>query len=126
MLLGRAVVSEVIKKTTITNLSAITCGTRSTNPVSLLESDRLPLIIEQLKPLADWVLFDAPPVIACNDARTLAARMEGVIMVIEAEKTRWEVFNSASQRMESSAAKILGAVLNKRQMYIPDWAYNKL
>ena len=47
-------------------------------------------------------------------------------MVIEAEKTRWEVFNSARQRMENSAAKILGAVLNKRQMHIPDWAYNKL
>ena len=60
------------KKTTIANLSAITCGTRSSNPFSLLESDRLPLIIEQLKPLADWVLFDAPPVISCNDARVLA------------------------------------------------------
>jgi len=126
VLLGRAAVSEVIKKTTMSKLFAITGGTRSTNPSSLLESDRLPLIIEQLKPLADWVLFDAPPVIACNDARTLAARMDGVIMVIEAEKTRWEVFNSARQRMESSAANILGAVLNKRQMHIPGWAYNKL
>jgi capsular exopolysaccharide synthesis family protein len=126
VLLGRAAVSEVIKKTTISNLFAITCGTRSTTPSSLLESDQLLLIIEQLKPLADWVLFDAPPVIACNDARTLAARMDGVIMVIEAEKTRCEVVNSARQRMESSAANILGAVLNKRQMHIPGWAYNKL
>ena len=46
--------------------------------------------------------------------------------MIEAEKTRREVLNSARQRMENSSGKILGAVLNKRQMHIPEWAYNIL
>jgi protein-tyrosine kinase len=126
LLLGKAAVADAVKITSAANLSAITCGTHSSNPFALLESNRLPLIIEQLKSLADWVLFDAPPVIACNDAGALAAKLDGVIMVIEAEKTRWEVVNSARQRMENSSGKILGAVLNKRQMHIPDWAYNIL
>jgi protein-tyrosine kinase len=126
LLIGRAGVADAVKKSSATNLSVITCGTRSSNPFALLESSRLPLIIEQLKSLADWVLFDAPPVIACNDAGALAAKLDGVIMVIEAETTRSEVVNSARQRMENSSAKILGAVLNKRQMHIPDWAYNIL
>ena len=89
-------------------------------------SDRLPLFIEQIKNLADWVLFDAPPVMTFNDARVLAPIVDGVIMVIEAEKTRWEVVNSARQRMEQGTGKILGAVLNKRKMHLPDWAYNML
>jgi capsular exopolysaccharide synthesis family protein len=126
LLTGKAAVADAVKKTAVENLSAITCGTRSSNPFALLESSQLPLIIEQLKPLADWVLFDAPPVIASNDAGALAAKLDGVIMVIEAEKTRWEVVNNARQRMEKSSGKILGAVLNKRQMHIPDWAYNIL
>jgi protein-tyrosine kinase len=126
LLLGKAAVADAVKITSAANLSAITCGTRSSNPFALLESNRLLLIIEQLKSLADWVLFDAPPVIACNDAGVLAAKLDGVIMVIEAEKTRWEVVNSARKRMENSSGKILGAVLNKRQMHIPGWAYNKL
>jgi capsular exopolysaccharide synthesis family protein len=126
LLTGKAAVADAVKKTAVENLSAITCGTRSSNPFALLESSQLPLIIEQLKPLADWVLFDAPPVISCNDAGALAAKLDGVIMVIEAEKTRWEVVNSARQRMGKSSGKILGAVLNKRQMHIPDWAYNIL
>ena len=37
VLLGRAAVADVIKKTTISNLSVITCGTRSSNPFSLLD-----------------------------------------------------------------------------------------
>ena len=71
LLLGRAAVADAVKKSSAPNLSAITCGTRSSNPFALLESSRLPLIIEQLKSLADWVLFDAPPVISCNDAACL-------------------------------------------------------
>jgi capsular exopolysaccharide synthesis family protein len=126
LLLGRAAVAEAVKKSSTANLSAITCGTRSSNPFALLESSRLSLIIEQLKPLADWVLFDTPPVISCNDACVLAPKVDGVIMVLEAEKTRREVLNSARQRMENNSSKILGAVLNKRQMHIPDWAYNIL
>jgi capsular exopolysaccharide synthesis family protein len=126
VLLGRAAVADAIKKTTISNLSVITSGTRSSNPFSLLDADRLPLCIEQIKNLADWVLFDAPPVMTFNDARVLAPIVDGVIMVIEAEKTRWEVVNSARQRMEQGTGKILGAVLNKRKMHLPHWAYKML
>jgi capsular exopolysaccharide synthesis family protein len=126
VLLGRSAVADTIKKTHISNLSVITCGTRSSNPFALLDSNRLPPFIEQMKTLADWVLFDAPPVIAYNDARVLAPHIDGVIMVIEAEKTRWEVVNSARQRIGNDTGKILGAVLNKRQMHVPHWVYNML
>ncbi len=126
LLLDRVTLTEVIKKTPVHTLSVVTCGTRSASPFSLLESNRLALLIEQTKPLADWILFDSPPVITYNDAQTLSTRIDGVIMVIEAEKTRWEVVNSARQRLDNGTGKIVGAVLNKRQMHIPDWAYKML
>jgi Mrp family chromosome partitioning ATPase len=52
--------------------------------------------------------------------------MDGVIMVLQAESTRWEVAQSARERIESEKVKVLGAVLNRRQMYIPHWAYRML
>jgi Mrp family chromosome partitioning ATPase len=52
--------------------------------------------------------------------------MDGVIMVIEAENTRWEVAQSARERIASERIHILGAVLNRRKMYIPEWAYRRL
>ena len=79
-----------------------------------------------MKPYFDWVLFDSPCIHSCNDASTLAAKMDGVVMVVQAEKTRWEVAQSAKERIESEKIKILGAVLNKRKMLIPAWAYKIL
>jgi len=48
------------------------------------------------------------------------------MMVVEAENTRWEVAQSAKERIESDKVKLLGVVLNRRKMYIPDWAYKML
>ena len=61
-----------------------------------------------------------------NDSCTLATKMDGVMMVIEAENTRWEVARSAKDRIESEKVKLLGVVLKRRKMYIPDWAYKML
>ena len=48
------------------------------------------------------------------------------IMVLQAESTRWEVAQSAKERIEHDRVKILGTVLNRRKMYIPQWAYRML
>ena len=52
--------------------------------------------------------------------------MDGVVLVVQAENTRWEVAQSAKERIEDENIKILGAVLNKRKMHIPGWAYKIL
>ncbi|NOQ87098.1 MAG: capsular biosynthesis protein, partial [Deltaproteobacteria bacterium] len=117
---------EIVKETPISNLSVITGGIPHTSPSSIFESSSLDALIEQMKTRADWVLFDSPPINSYNDSRTLATKMDGVVMVVQAEKTRWEVAQSARQRMESDKVKILGVVLNKRQMHIPEWAYKML
>jgi Mrp family chromosome partitioning ATPase len=79
-----------------------------------------------MKTQADWVMFDAPHINSYDDSIALAARVDGVIMVVEAEKTRWEVAEHAKQRVENSNGKILGVILNKRQSHIPDWLYKRL
>ena len=79
-----------------------------------------------MKAEAEWVLFDSPPINSFNDSIALAHRVDAVVMVVEAEKTRWEVAQSAKQRVESGNGKILGIVLNKRRYYIPKFIYKRL
>jgi capsular exopolysaccharide synthesis family protein len=117
---------EVVKETPVHNLSVVTGGIPHTNPSSIVESSLLDTLIEQMKTRFDWVLFDSPPINAYNDSRTLATKVDGVVMVVQAEKTRWEVADSARQRMEHDNINILGVVLNKRKMHIPEWAYKML
>lgn len=126
LLTGGNSLNDAIKKTEIPNLSVITSGVPPANASSIFQSKLLDALLEQMKQQADWVLFDAPPIHSYNDASTLAAKMDGVIMVLQAESTRWEVAQSARERIESEKVKILGAVLNRRKMYIPQWAYRLL
>lgn len=133
----------MIKKNRFDNLFVITSGSLPSvlpsnnrgpltvdcglyNPSILFESKSLDAHIEKMKKQADWVLFDSPPINSFNDSIALAHRVDGVVMVVEAEKTRWEVAQSAKQRVESGNGKILGIVLNKRRYYIPEFIYKRL
>ena len=126
LLQGKSSLIDVIKKTRIPNLSVITCGATSSNPFSLFDSEAITAIIASIKEQAGWVLFDAPPLNSYNDAISLAMKTDGVVLVVEAEKTRWEVAQKVRRQLDEGGIRILGAVLNKRQMRIPGWAYKML
>ena len=126
LLLGKKDLSRVIKETKINNLSIITSGSTHSNPSSILESAFFASVTEQMKEYATWILFDAPSINSFNDSSTLAAKVDGIIMVVQAESTRWEVAQNAKERIENGKIKLLGVILNKRKMYIPDWIYKML
>jgi len=139
LLLGKSTVHEVVKKTPFDNLFLITSGTPPPNlsldhgpwtvdpsPSIILKSNPLDSDIEEIKAEADWIFFDCPPVNSSNTSLVLSGKVDGVVLVVEAEKTRWEVAQSARQQIESANGKILGAILNKRRFYIPGWLYKRL
>lgn len=126
LLLGQRTLMEVIKPTSLDNLFVVTCGADCPSPSVVFESKSLDFHIGKMKGQADWVLFDSPPINLFNDAMILASRVDGVVMVIQAEKTRWEVVHRAKQRIENSNQNIVGVVLNKRRFYIPGWLYHRL
>lgn len=126
LLSGNLTLKDVIKKTEVKNLSVITSGVPPSNPFSLFESNSWEYLIAQMKTQAYWVLFDSSPINVYNDACPLAAKMDGVVMVVEAEKTRWEVAQNAKERIRNGKVNLLGIILNRRKMHIPDWAYKLL
>jgi protein-tyrosine kinase len=126
LLLGNLTLGEVIKQTDVPNLSMTTCGTPHPNPFVLLESDSLKDHVEDMKANADWVLLDCPTITSCNDAASLAGSVDGLILVLEAEKTRWEVAENARKSIKGGNGNVLGVVLNKRRYHIPNWLYKRL
>jgi protein-tyrosine kinase len=124
LLSGQCSLNEVIKKSKIDNISIITAGIVHSNPISLFESESFGAHIDQMKTQSPWILFDSPPVISYIDSSVMASKMNGVVLILRAEKTRSEVAQSAKERIELGHGKILGVILNRRKMYIPQWAYN--
>jgi protein-tyrosine kinase len=73
----------------------------------------------------DLVIVDYPQEMLANGA-VMTSKVDGVIIVIEAEKTRWQVASNLKERIIKSGGNILGVVFNKRRHYIPQFIYDRL
>jgi capsular exopolysaccharide synthesis family protein len=126
VLLGSAEVKYVTKNTRFSNLSIVTGGVPPSNPSLALGSKSVCYMIDRLKSQADWILLDAPPVNEFTDAMALCSEIDGTVLVVQAEKTKWEVALRAKQRLDDAKTTVVGVVLNKRKLHIPEWVYKLL
>jgi protein-tyrosine kinase len=74
----------------------------------------------------DFTFLDLPPLSGSSDALPVGELLDGVLLVVQSERVRWPVAKRFLTQMMRSGAKPLGAVLNKRRQYIPNWAYRTL
>lgn len=108
------------------NLHVLPCGGRHAEFVTLLESERFDRFLTKAREVFDYVVLDAPPVHGSSECRVLCTKVDGVVLVIEAGKTRRQVALNAKKQLEEAGGKILGVVLNKRRFYIPEFIYRRL
>jgi capsular exopolysaccharide synthesis family protein len=126
LLSGRRSLTEVMHRFSLNGLNIIPGGTPIADSLSLQDLGELDSALDVMKAFADWIIFSCPPVNTYNDAAALAGMVHGVVLVIKAETTRWEVAQSAKTRLENAGANILGVVLNDRRHHIPEWIYKRL
>jgi protein-tyrosine kinase len=79
-----------------------------------------------LKDKFDLIIVDSPPATIFPDGPGLVSQVDGVVLVVEAEKTRWPVALSVKEKISKSGGNILGVVFNKRNFYIPKWFYKRI
>lgn len=111
-----AMASLPLQDTGVEGLSVLTSGPLPPNPADLMGSQRMEEVIAALVEGADLVFFDTPPIAAVTDAAVLATRVDGVLLVIGAGKTRREYARIAVQRLEQVNARLVGTVLTGVQM----------
>jgi len=73
----------------------------------------------------ELVVIDLPQAVFSNGP-SIASLVDGVVIVVEAEKTRWQVALSMKETIIKSGGTVLGVVFNKRRLYIPQFIYNRL
>jgi non-specific protein-tyrosine kinase len=100
-----------LQETTVDGLRLLSSGPKPPNPADMLGAQKLDKIIESLTMDADIVLFDAPPVVAVTDAAVLGAKVDGVLLVISAGKTRRDHAQRAKELLEKANVRIIGAAL---------------
>ncbi len=108
---------SVIKTASVKDLDIITSGPIPPNPSELLQSESMGNFLEDLKKKYDYILLDTPPVGMVTDAAILAAKSDGIILVVTSGKTHIDEAKRAKQLLLNVDAKILGVVLNKVNRY---------
>ncbi|HLY54293.1 MAG TPA: hypothetical protein VKS60_01975 [Stellaceae bacterium] len=83
-------------------------------------------LLNRLRNHYDFILVDGGNMRSGAFSPILARAVDGVVLVIEAERTRAPVVEQAVELLEASRAKLLGAVLNKRRFHIPGVFYDSL
>jgi Mrp family chromosome partitioning ATPase len=91
-----------------------------------VNSPRADAFWERLRQNFDLVLVDSLPAATSADGLAISSKVDGVILVLEAEKTRWPVVERLRDSIARSGGKVLGIVFNKRRHYIPKWVYRRL
>ena len=108
------------------NLHIQTAGILGLRAAGLFESPKFDHFIETARNRFDHVILDCPPVAAFSETRVIAGKVGGVIMVVNAGKTRQKVALRTKNDLIEAGAEILGTVLNRRTFHIPYWVYKRL
>jgi succinoglycan biosynthesis transport protein ExoP len=95
------------------DLDLIPSGPVPPNPTDLIASVRMHAVIEELASKYDVVIIDSPPILGLADAPLMGALTDGVIMVIEADRSRRGHLKASLRRLRAMRPNLLGAALTK-------------
>jgi protein-tyrosine kinase len=83
-------------------------------------------LLQELKEEFDLILIDSPSAISSSGCLLLTSIVDGVVLVVQAGKTRWQAVNKVKESIIAHNGNILGVVLNKRRYPIPDFIYRRI
>lgn len=83
-------------------------------------------LYRRLRDEFELIVVDCPAVASGDYLELAPEAADGVILVVQAETTRPAVVAHAKGQIEQAGGNMLGAVLNRRGDYIPDFLYRML
>ena len=95
----------------VEGLSVLTSGPLPPNPADVVASHRMDDVIVTLRKKVEYILFDAPPVLAVTDAALLGLKVDGVLLVLRAGTSRRDRAARTKEELERVKVPIVGTVL---------------
>jgi polysaccharide biosynthesis transport protein len=111
-LLDPSKLDETIIDTTVPNLWVLPAGPTPPNPADIMLSEAFGRLLDSLKGRFDRLVIDSPPVCLVTDAVVASTRVDAVVFVVRAGKTRKEGAKRALRALRDVGATLPGFVLN--------------
>ena len=114
---------SLLQETPVPGLRVLAAGPVPPNPAQLLTSSRMRDLLATLQAETDILIVDSPPATAFADAALLSTQVSGVLLVIEAGRTRRDMARKALDALKHVNAPILGVLLNRMPRSASDYYY---
>ncbi len=119
-------VESVVVSSPVQNLHILSAGAVNGVLSDIFDLERFAGLLDTIKSSYRFVVIDLPAVSEASWALPLARLCDGVGLVVEAERSRFEVAQKTKELLLKADANIFGVVINKRRFYIPRWLYQTL
>jgi Mrp family chromosome partitioning ATPase len=83
-------------------------------------------LYERLRSAYDLTIVDCPAIFSDRYFDLGPEATDGIVMVVQAERSRPETIRQAKLLVEDAGGKFVGAILNRRRTYIPSFLYRLL
>jgi len=113
-------IDAAVHQTHIERLDVLTCGALPSNPSEILAGETMKDLLALVKERYEFVVIDAPPVIAVTDAAVLAPQVDATLLVVESARNDREIILKAKSLLDRVGVNLLGVVLNnvrERNLY---------
>jgi protein-tyrosine kinase len=114
---------DAVQASPLANLHVLAAGRLRGSPARAYDSPHFTPLLKELSDRFDLLVVDLPAASRASCVFRLAGLLDGVLLVMEAERTTCEVAARMKELLRSANARILGAVLNKSRAHLPHWLY---
>lgn len=111
LLSGIAQYDQSVFSTPVPSLFVLTSGCIPPNPSELMLGSKFEELAEKWKNEFDVIFIDLPPVGVVSDPLSVAAFVDGYVLVVMANKTDARHLNAAIETLKQIDAKVLGTVI---------------
>jgi capsular exopolysaccharide synthesis family protein len=107
---GSARLDQAIIPTRFPNLYFMDAEPNIPSPADILSTKRCAALIEKLRDMFDYVIFDTPPVSLFADAAILSNMADGTLFVVRQDQTKRALATKCMQQLQVANARVLGLV----------------
>lgn len=106
-------IKNYIQETGVENLHLISAGNVPPNPSELLVSEKMINLMEELKEIADIVIFDGPPCQLVTDSLIITRLVDTTVIVAASKQAKKEDLKKLVNNIKHVGGRLAGIVVNK-------------
>ena len=123
LIAGDCELAKIVHHTAMQKLDVLSAGTNPPNPAELLGSERMGLLLAHLVQHYDYIIIDAPPVLAVSDTSIMATLCDAMVVVIEAGRVPQKAILRVQEILASVDSPIAGMIVNDRSGKADKYGY---